>query len=374
MNILHYTGMPYTTKYGGIEKWFVEFGKIAQNKNHNVYLAYTETVPDIPEIVNDYKQSNIEVIIIPEKDNNQLLSVIDKYKIDIFISHFPEPYTIPLFVAKNTKCKVFSFFHCHNYYSQLSWIKNFKEKLASTWYRWQVFKSQFYINHFIAVSKAVKKQFCQYCLLMPYKVSNIYLGMNPNTIQYNTIQYNTIPIITCIACHGNCKGIDILIEATKILKARNLKFKIQQVGGGMTFNDGKDTAQLHSLVDKYGLNDCFEWLGVRNDIDDILSNSDIYVQPSRREAISLTVAEAMMHRLPVVASNTDGIPEYINHQINGYLYNNNNPIELADYMQYLIENPQKRHELGENAFRTINSSKFNRTANILYFFEKFIDC
>ena len=106
MNILHYTGMPYTTKYGGIEKWFVEFGKIAQNKNHNVYLAYTETVPDIPEIVNDYKQSNIEVIIIPEKDNNQLLSVIDKYKIDIFISHFPEPYTIPLFVAKNTKCSI----------------------------------------------------------------------------------------------------------------------------------------------------------------------------------------------------------------------------------------------------------------------------
>ncbi len=142
----------------------------------------------------------------------------------------------------------------------------------------------------------------------------------------------------------------------------------------MTFNGGKDTATLQSLVDKYEMNDCFEWLGVRNDIDNILSKTDIYVQPSRREAISLTVAEAMMHSLPIVASNTDGIPEYINHHINGYLYNNNNPVELADYIQYLIENPNKRIELGKNALKTINSPRFNRTANILYFFDKFIDC
>ena len=180
-------------------------------------------------------------------------------------------------------------------------------------------------------------------------------------------------MITCIACHGDYKGIDILIEAAKILKQRNLKFKIQQVGGGMTFNGGEDTAALHSLADKYDLNDCFEWLGIRNDIDDILSGTDIYVQPSRREAISLTVAEAMMHRLPVVASNTDGIPEYISHRVNGYLYNNNNPVELADYIQYLIENPGKRRELGENALKTIAEPRFNRTANILYLFEKFIE-
>ncbi len=191
MNILHYTGMPYTTKYGGVEKWFVEFGKIAQNKNHKVYLAYNETKPDIPELINDLKQNDIKVIIIPKRDNKMLLSVIEKYKIDIFISHFPEPYTEPLFVAKNTKCKVLSFFHCYNYYYHLSWWKNFREKLCSTWYRWQVFKSQFYIDSFIAVSKAVKKQFRRYCLLMPHKVSVMYLGMKP-TIQYNTIQYNTI--------------------------------------------------------------------------------------------------------------------------------------------------------------------------------------
>ena len=379
MNILHYTGMPYCTKYGGIEKWFVEFGKIAQNYNHNVFIVYNKRKPEIPKLTSDFKKYNIKVVLVPEHNNEELLAAINKYNIDIFISHFAEPYKEPLFIAKQTKCKVISFFHCSNYYSKLSYFKHFREKISSIWYIWQVFKSQFYINHFVAVSKTVKKQFQYYCILNPHKVSVLYLGINPtntiqyNTIQYNTIQYNTIPIITCIACHDYCKGVDILIEAAKILKQRNVKFKIQQVGGGMTFNNGKDTSYLHSLVDKYELNDYFEWLGVRNDIDEILSGTDIYIQPSRREAISLTIAEAMMHRLPVIASNTDGIPEYINHKVNGYLYNDNNPIEIANYIQYLIENPKKRKEIGDNALKTIISPQFNRTANLLFFFNRFIN-
>ena len=184
---------------------------------------------------------------------------------------------------------------------------------------------------------------------------------------------NTIPVLTCIACHGEYKGVDILIEAVKILKDRGLRFELWQVGGGMIFNNGKDTALLQSLVKENGIDDCFKWFGIRNDIDNILSHTDIYIQPSRREAISLTVAEAIMHSLPIVASNVDGIPEYIDHEITGLLYNNNNPTELANCIQYLIENSNTRRLLGENAYNKINSSTFDMTTNIQFFIDKYIN-
>ena len=371
MNILHYTGMPYSTKYGGVEKWLVEFAEIANQYGHKVFISYTEKIADIPTLNEDFKENNITTIVTSNRDYNILLNQIKDYEIDIFISHFPEPYMEPQYISKHTYCIVYSFFHCYNYYSTLSWKHNFKEKLAASWYRWLVFKSQFHIKNYFAVSKAVKKQFTQFCFLNPSKVKNIYLGTNKKEAFHK--EKNSTPIITCIACHDECKGIDILINATKILKERGIKFKLYQAGGGMAFNNGNDTKKLKQLATKYNITDCFEWLGVRNDIDDILSKTDIYVQPSRREAISLTIAEAMMHSLPIVASKVDGIPEYIDHNIDGLLYENNDPLKLADCIQSLIMDPTLCRKLGENAYKKINSSAFDRTKNISYFISKYIN-
>ena len=371
MNILHYTGMPYSTKYGGFERWLVEFGKIANSMGHKTFISYTEKIASISTLNKDFEKNNITTIVTSNRNYEILLEQIKHYKIDIFITHFTEPYLEAEFIAKKTKCKVYSFFHCYNYYSTLTWKLNFKEKLAATYYRWLVFKSQFYIDKYFAVSKAVKKQFSNFCFLSSHKIDNIYLGTDKKTSLID--RKNTIPVLTCIACHGEDKGVDILIEAVKILKDRGLRFELWQVGGGMIFNNGKDTALLQSLVKENGIDDCFKWFGIRNDIDNILSHTDIYIQPSRREAISLTVAEAMMHSLPIVASNVDGIPEYIDHEITGLLYNNNNPTELANCIQYLIENSNTRRLLGENAYNKINSSTFDMTTNIQFFIDKYIN-
>ena len=83
--------------------------------------------------------------------------------------------------------------------------------------------------------------------------------------------------------------------ATKLLKERNLSFVVWQLGGGMEFNKGRDTDALKKMVIELNVDDVFFWLGIRNDVAELLDKVDIYVQPSRREAISLTVAEARMH-------------------------------------------------------------------------------
>lgn len=371
MNILHYTGMPTAQKFGGVEKWFVEFASLAKAKGHKTFISYTEEFPKNNVLSDAYKSAGLFPLITLKRDRSLLLKQIKENNIDIVFFHFVEPYEEPLFIKKRTSCKVYCFFHCYNYYSELRWFSNFRELLAASFYRWAIFKSQFFIDGYFPVSKAVKRQFITFCFLNPFKCHQIYLGIDrKKKIQLR--HPNSRIIIGCVACHGSFKGIDILIEAADILKHRDLNFEIWQIGGGMSFNNGVDTDLLHKFAVKKGISDCFKWLGVRNDVEDLMKQMDIYVQPSRREAISLTIGEAMMCGLPIVASNVDGIPEYIDNGKNGFLYNDNDPKLLADSLQILIEHEDLRISMGQRSYDIITSDRFNRSKNIKRIIDKFI--
>lgn len=364
MNILHYTGMATAQKFGGVEKWFVEFSRQARNDGHKTFISYLEEYPKNPFLREAYQEADLHPLITLNGNRALLLKQIEENNIKIVFFHFVEPYNEPMYVKKHTQCKVYCFFHCFNYYSGLNWKANFKELLAASFYRWACFKAQFFIDSFFPVSKAVKKQFESFCFLNPNKCHQIYLGLDKKEYIQSGNFVHPMIIIGCVACHDKCKGIDILIESAAILKSRGYKFEIWQIGGGMSFNNGKDTEELHKLCHEKKLDDCFKWLGVRNDVESLMKQMDIYVQPSRREAISLTVAEAMMSGLPIVASNVDGIPEYMSQGENGFLYNNNDPVLLADSLQILIENKALRDKMGKKSYELINNAKFNRTSNI----------
>lgn len=365
MNIFHYTGMPTSQKMGGVERWLIAFANKARLRGHKVWLAYTDKLPtDVPSLMAQYSEAGIAVVVT--KTMSDAYNLISTENINMVFSHFPEPYLAPYSFKKRYKhVKVYSFFHCSNYYSNLTWKKDFKLKLASLFYRYSVFKTQFYLDGYIAVSKAVKKQFTHGCFLMSNKVLNVYLGVR--AFEKSKIRDNKsedVIRITSIACHESRKGIDILIEAARELKRLGLKFEVNQIGGGMSFNNGKDTEKLHNQARDLEISGHWHWLGVRNDIDDLLEQTDIYVQPSRREAISLTIAEAMMHNLPVVASNVDGIPEYIENGETGILYENNNSNMLAKGILKLINDKNLREKIGIDGGKRIRMNDFNVDFNL----------
>lgn len=359
MNILHYTGMPNSTKYGGLERWFVEFCKQSTEKGHTFHLIYTESFPSNYHYINDIKTHKGNIKICEGKKS--LIEYIKAQNIDIIFCHFNEPYEICKDIKNTCNVKLYQFLHCHNYYSTLSWVKNFREKLCSLVYSKSVFLSQFFIDGFIAVSDGVIRQFLLSCGIMPYKIRRIYLGViNSTSHNYPPQHDHQRIIIGCVAFHAQFKGVDILIRAVEILKNRGVSdFEVWQIGGGLATAKGKDTEMLHQLVKRKCLEPWFKWYGVRQDIDALMDEFDIYVQPSRNEAISLTIAEAMTHGIPVVASNVGGIPEYIRNGVTGFLYNNNNPELLADKLQLLMAHQQLRIKLGNNGFKYINSEQFD---------------
>ena len=83
--------------------------------------------------------------------------------------------------------------------------------------------------------------------------------------------------------------------------------------------DGISRAQLEKDVKDSGLNGYVTFIGVTNNVDEYLKNSDIYILPSEDEGLPMAIIEAMRASLPIISTSVGGIPEMIENGINGLL-------------------------------------------------------
>ena len=130
------------------------------------------------------------------------------------------------------------------------------------------------------------------------------------------------------------KGQDILLNALAVIRKQNLcatNFKMHFVG------DGSSREMLQELATTLGVDDLvvFEGNRPREWVYDNLCNFDLFIQPSRYEGFGLTVAEAMVARVPVLSSNIEGPVEIMTvgegdaARLLGYTFESENADDLA---------------------------------------------
>jgi glycosyltransferase involved in cell wall biosynthesis len=108
-------------------------------------------------------------------------------------------------------------------------------------------------------------------------------------------------VISTIAFAHPLKGVDILVRA--IPEIPDAIFLI------IGLNDCEYTNELVTLANSLGVNDRIRWIGITDNVVEYLQLTDLYVQPSRTEALSLAACEALALGVPVVGSNVGGLPE-----------------------------------------------------------------
>jgi len=101
--------------------------------------------------------------------------------------------------------------------------------------------------------------------------------------------------------------------------------------------EGPEKAKAEELCEKLGIKDKVVFLGNSNQIDRILCFSDLFLLPSETESFGLAALEAMMHKVPVISSNTGGIPEVNVAGVTGYLSDVGNVEEMAENALKIIE-------------------------------------
>jgi len=138
------------------------------------------------------------------------------------------------------------------------------------------------------------------------------------------------------------KGPEYLIKAAEIILSKNPDADVYFLFAG----DGDQKIVLMDLADKLGIKKNIVFLGFRDDLIAILSLCDIFVLPSLNEGMGRVLVEAMALGKPIIASNICGIPDLIQNGKNGYLVPPKNPDELARYIQILLEDKNKRIQMG----------------------------
>jgi glycosyltransferase involved in cell wall biosynthesis len=115
---------------------------------------------------------------------------------------------------------------------------------------------------------------------------------------------------------------------------------------------GTDELVFKSKVIKYVGEGCIiDFLGLRNDVNNLLESSSIFVLSSRYEALPLSIIEAMSKGLPIIASNVGGNNELIVHGLNGFLFKSGDALELARYLDILNNDEEMRRKMGAESIR-----------------------
>ncbi|MEW6457447.1 MAG: glycosyltransferase family 4 protein [Bacillota bacterium] len=145
------------------------------------------------------------------------------------------------------------------------------------------------------------------------------------------------------------KGVQVLLDAVPQILARmpNTKFVI----GGK----GPHLEELRAQVDRMGIAPRIYFTGY---IDDEVRNAlyhwaDVAVFPSLYEPFGIVALEAMAARTPVVASNTGGLSEIIEHGLDGFKVPPGDSRALAEHILLVLQNPAQAKMLHERAFRKV---------------------
>ena len=122
---------------------------------------------------------------------------------------------------------------------------------------------------------------------------------------------------------------------------RDIPIKLILVGDGPTRKDVENAIQNMNLKESVRL------LGYRQDIPELLAASDIFLLTSLNEGIPVTIIEAMMAGLPVVATEVGGVSELVVKDETGLLVPPQNPGEIARALHRLAADSELRTRLGQ---------------------------
>jgi glycosyltransferase involved in cell wall biosynthesis len=166
------------------------------------------------------------------------------------------------------------------------------------------------------------------------KAGVIYNGVNPSDFNLHCREKKTSSqkIIVTLSALVKRKGVDVLIKAIKILTEQGVSNFEVRIGG-----EGPEKDNLQNLITGYGLAGKMKMLGYVNK-EELLSVADIFVLPTYSEGLPLSIIEAGLFNVPVIASSVDGIPEIIQDKINGLLVNAGSAEELAKAIHLLLQN------------------------------------
>jgi glycosyltransferase involved in cell wall biosynthesis len=156
------------------------------------------------------------------------------------------------------------------------------------------------------------------------------LGRPPGAVVLGTVGR-----LSRVKDHGN------LLLAVRDLKAQGQPVELVVVG------DGDTRLALQAQAQALGLGDCVHFLGMRQDVAQLLSAFDVFVLSSISEGYSLALVEAAAAALPIVATRVGGNADIVHDHSNGLLVPAQDHVALAAAIGRLAADAALREQMGQ---------------------------
>ena len=233
-----------------------------------------------------------------------------------------------------------------------------------------------------AVSKALKKQTCcHFGIKDRIEVISNFFDPQQNLIGKKLFKKlfatDKQKLLVHSSNYRSVKRPEDVVKIFKLVRAE-LDSKLLLIGSGNGMED------IRLLVAKEKLEDDVIFLGKSRDIDPYVASADLFLLPSALESFGLAALEAMSYGVPVVATDTGGIPELVEHGKTGFLAPVGDVKKMAEYALDLLTNEEKYAAFSlASQLRTANefSSKkivpiyeafYKKILNDILFFQKFL--
>src|SRR5258708_12593895 len=242
------------------------------------------------------------------------------------------------------------FFSAHN---NDSFRRRLPVRLVQAWL-WRKVESG------IAISEALRQFVISVEFAPPNKAYTVHYGLDPMTIKPATHAREAL-------CRelGLEPGAVIIGSLCRLTRQKGIRYAIQAFREVITLHpnahlviwgDGPLRETLKQEVQTAGLEAHIHFLGWRSDAHSLLAAYDVLLMPSLWEGFGLVALEPMALARPIAASRFTALPEIVEHGETGYLVPPADPGALAQCLNGLIADPERRRQLGDNGRRRLEST------------------
>jgi len=280
----------------------------------------------------------------------KLLSYFKKEKFDIICTHTPVPGLLGQIAARAAGIPiVVNTIHGFYFQNKDKWLKRklfiLAEKIAA-----KCSDLIFFVNR-EDIKTAKKEKICRPEIIRYFGGGIDCQRFDPNRFskEFISVKKNALGV-------GNKKVVGIVARLVKEKGYMDLFLAFKKVlakfpdtvllMAGPKEPKKKDAVKLSTIKD-HGLEDKVIFLGGRTDVDEIYLLMDVFVLPSYREGLGISLLEASAMEKPVVACNIRGCREAVEDGKTGLLVPLKNPQKLAETIIYLLENPKIAQEMGQ---------------------------
>ncbi|MGB8324546.1 MAG: N-acetyl-alpha-D-glucosaminyl L-malate synthase BshA [Candidatus Acidiferrum sp.] len=341
------TGYP---TYGGSGVVATELGMELAARGHDIH--FITSAPPIRMKIDDphIHFHRAEVVSYPLFDHSpytlslatEMLQVFEQEKLDLLHVHYAIPHSVSALLARAMAAPRRLPFITTLHGTDITLVGNNRSFLPITRYSIEQSDGVTSISHYLLRRTLEDFDIKRPIEVIPNFVNCDLYQRKPNPKLRAEWAPNGQPILMHLS---NFRPVKRILDAIEIFALVREKMPARLVMIG----DGPDRAPAEELARKLGVQNDVLFLGQQNEVQEKLSQADLFLLPSKLESFGLAALEAMACETPVIATNVGGLPEVVENGVDGYLVEPGDVKTAGKYAIDLLSRADRGREMGQLA-------------------------